>query len=200
MRSQRGELFVISGASGVGKSTVIARVLEDRDNLYFSVSCTTRPARPGEVDAVNYHFIKQDEFEKKIANNEFLEYAEYVGNYYGTSSALIEEKLEKGIDVILDIEVQGAIQVKGRRPDAVLIFIIPPSFEELERRLRVRNTDHPGKIAGRLKRAREEYQEIARYDYIVVNDIVEEAAEEIGAILIAEHCRTKRRFYLTEGV
>ena len=179
---------------------MIAKVLETRKNLYFSISCTTRPPRPGEMDAVDYHFIRQEEFEKKIANNEFLEYAEYVGNYYGTSAALIEEKLERGIDVILDIEVQGAMQVKERRPDAVLIFIIPPSFEELERRLRIRNTDHPEKIAGRLKRAREEYKEIARYNYIVVNDVVEEAAEEIRAILLAEHCRMERRFDLIKGV
>ena len=135
-----------------------------------------------------------------IARNELLEYAEYVHNYYGTSLRLIQEKLEQGIDVLLDIEVQGAAKVKTRCPEAVLIFIVPPSFEELSRRLHGRATDQEEVIQGRLTKAREEYQEIPNYDYLVVNDKVSEAAAEIIAILTAEDCRTNNRLHLVEGI
>ena len=201
MKKQKGNLIVISGASGVGKSTVIAKVLENRgEALYFSISCTTRKERPGEIDGVNYHFITREDFEARIQEGEFLEYAQYVDNYYGTSEKMIEEKLEQGLDVLLDIEVQGAAQVKEKRPDATLIFIVPPSFAELERRLVARNTDDAEKIAGRLKRAREEYREVSRYDYIVINNQVEAAAEEVQAILTASRCRTEKRIHQLEGV
>lgn len=196
MNETRGNLIVISGASGVGKSSVIAEVLKRRDNLYFSVSWTTRSPRAGEVDGVNYHFTDRDGFEKRIAEGDFLEYAQYVGNFYGTSKSLVEEKLQAGQDVLLDIEVQGAEQVKVNCPEAILLFVIPPSFEELEQRLRSRGTDDEEKILGRLQRAREEMRESTRYDYIIVNDTIAAAADEVLAILTAEHCRTKKRIAL----
>ena len=135
-----------------------------------------------------------------IAAGELLEHAEYVGNYYGTSLKVIQEKLDAGTDVLLDIEVQGAAKVRAKCPEAVLIFIIPPSFEELSRRLRGRNTDSEETIAGRLQKAREEYGQIPNYDYLVVNDSVSEAAAEIISILVAEGCRTRNRLHLVEGI
>ena len=150
----KGTLLVLSGSSGVGKGTIIAQVLEKRPELYLSVSCTTRAPRPGEVDGVNYYFISREEFQTRIERGEFLEYAEYVGNYYGTSMTVIREKLEKGVDVLLEIEVQGAAKVRERMPEAASVFIVPPSFEELAQRLRGRGTDSEEKIQKRLETAR----------------------------------------------
>lgn len=197
---KKGTLIVLSGSSGVGKSTVLAKVLKAHPDIYFSVSFTTRAPRPGERDGVNYYFVDRAEFEQRIEQDEFLEYAEYVGNYYGTSMKAIHEKLEKGVDVLLDIEVQGAANVKARCPEAVTIFMIPPSFHELERRLRARKTDDDAKIISRLERARQEFKEIPNYDYMVVNDRIENAVGEIETILTAASYRTPNRIYLTEGV
>lgn len=192
-KKERGQLIVLSGPSGVGKSTVIAELFAQRSNIYFSVSYTTRQPRVGEQDGVNYNFVSREEFERMIADDELLEYAEYVDNYYGTSMKLIQEKLDAGIDVLLDIEVQGAAKVRARCPDALFIFIIPPSFEELSRRLHRRNTDSKEVIAGRLAKARQEFREIPKYDYLVINDKVANAVHEIEAILTAAECRVSSR-------
>ena len=192
-KKERGQLIVRSGPSGVGKSTVIAELFAQRSNIYFSVSYTTRQPRVGEQDGVNYNFVSREEFERMIADDELLEYAEYVDNYYGTSMKLIQEKLDAGIDVLLDIEVQGAAKVRARCPDALFIFIIPPSFEELSRRLHRRNTDSEEVIAGRLAKARQEFREIPKYDYLVINDKVANAVHEIEAILTAAECRVSSR-------
>lgn len=190
--TKRGTLIVLSGPSGVGKSTVIKELLSKRENIYFSVSFTTRSPRTGEVNGVNYNFVCRDEFERMIQANELLECAEYVGNYYGTSMKVIQDHLEQGTDVLLDIEVQGAAKVRERCPEAVLIFIAPPSMQELEHRLMGRNTDGSDVIQKRLERAREECREIPMYDYIVLNDTVESAVNKIISILTAENCRVQK--------
>ena len=196
---RKGKTFIISGPSGVGKSTVLAALLESRENVYFSVSATTREARPGEVDGVHYHFLDVDTFRQRIAADEFLEYAEYVGNFYGTPKKLVDDAMNQGKDVILDIEVQGAIQVTSKRPDAVRIFIAPPSWAELERRLTERGTDSPDKVQKRLLRAKVEFQTAHTYDYFVINDTVEKAVGELNAIMTAEHCKPKERMDIING-
>lgn len=193
MKKEKGQLIVLSGPSGVGKSTVIAELFGQRENIYFSVSYTTRQPRVGEQDGVNYNFVVREEFERMIAADELLEYAEYVSNYYGTSLKAIQDKLNAGVDVLLDIEVQGAAKVRARCPDALFIFIIPPSFEELSRRLHRRNTDSEDVIAGRLEKAKIEFKEIPSYDYLVINDKVSGAVAEIEAILKAAECRVENR-------
>ena len=195
----KGKCFIISGPSGVGKSTVLHALMEKRKNVYFSVSATTRDPRPGEEDGIHYHFLDVDTFRQWIANNEFLEYAEFVGNFYGTPRRFVDEATERGEDVILDIEVQGAIQVTSKRPDAVRIFIAPPSWAELERRLTDRGTDSPDKIQKRLLRAKVEFQTAHTYDYFVINNTVEEAVEELNAIMTAEHCKPKERMEILSG-
>ena len=195
----RGKTFIISGPSGVGKSTVLSSLLERRKNVYFSVSATTRAPRPGELDGVHYHFMDVDSFRKWISMEQFLEYAEYVGNFYGTPKRYVEEAMDAGKDVILDIEVQGALQVVRKMPDAVRIFIAPPSWDELERRLTERGTDSPEKIQKRLLRAKVEFQTAHTYDYFVINDSVENAVEELNAIMTAEHCKPKERMEIIRG-
>ena len=178
----KGNLFVISGASGVGKSTVLKRVMEGREDLSFSVSATTRQARPGEVDGVHYYFVSQDKFQQMIAENAFLEYDKHAANYYGTPEFQVEEKLQKG-SVILDIEPAGAKIVKEKRPDCVLIFIMPPSQEELERRLRGRGDTSEEQIGMRMERAEWEMSQRSWYDYVVVNDQADACANQILEII-----------------
>ena len=188
-----GKTFIVSGPSGVGKSTILKRLFEKRQNLYFSVSATTRAPRAGEIDGADYHFIAVDRFRKLIEEDAFLEYAEFVGNFYGTPKRYVYEAMQRGEDVILDIELQGAVQVHQKMPEAVRIFVLPPSITELEHRLRTRGTETDEKIAGRLIRARTEFESADTYDYIVINDDVERAVCELEAILTAEHCRASER-------
>lgn len=190
---KKGKTFIVSGPSGVGKSTVLNALMEKRSDLYFSVSATTRKPRPGEVDGIHYHFLNVDTFRSRIAEDEFLEYAEYVGNFYGTPKKYVDEAMDQGRDVILDIEIQGALQVCDKRPETVRIFIAPPSWPELERRLTERGTDTPEKIQKRLLRAKVEFQTAHTYDYFVINDTLETAVAELDAIMTAEHCKPSDR-------
>ena len=178
----KGKLFILSGCSGVGKSTVLTHVMAGRDDLRFSVSATTRKPRPGEREAVNYYFVSHQTFREMIERDEFLEYDEHMGNFYGTPLGQLEEKLFEA-HVILDIEPVGAFAVREKCPDATLIFIAPPSVEELERRLRGRGDTSEEQIAGRLERARWELEQSTKYDHIVVNEQVETCAQEILNII-----------------
>ena len=177
-----GKLFVISGASGVGKSTVLGKVMASREDLRFSVSATTRAPRPGEVDGVSYYFVTKEAFENMIREDAFLEYDAHMDNYYGTPKAQLEEKLQTG-SVILDIEPNGAFNVRKQWPEAVLIFIAPPSLEELERRLRGRGDTSEEQMKLRLSRAQWELEQGQKYDYMVINDQVETCADEILKII-----------------
>ena len=191
--SERGLLIVFSGPSGVGKGTVRQEIFSTPDHKFdYSVSMTTRPQRPGEVDGVDYFFRTREEFEALIKEGQMLEYAEYVGNYYGTPLSYVNETLDKGIDVFLEIEVQGALQVKSKVPDGVFIFLTPPDLEELEERLVGRGTDSPVVIAQRIERAKEEIALMREYDYAVVNDQVSLAAERVKRVIEAEHYRVDR--------
>ena len=196
---QKGKLFIVSGPSGVGKSTILKELFARRENLYFSVSATTRAPRPGEEDGVHYHFLSAETFRKWVEEDEFLEYAEFVGNAYGTPKRYVDEALAAGKDVILDIEIQGAQQICVKRPDTVAIFVVPPTWEELERRLTARGTDTPEKIHKRLLRAREEVRTAHTYNYFVINDTVDHAVMELEAILTAEHCRPDERMEIICG-
>lgn len=191
--SERGLLIVFSGPSGVGKGTVRQEIFSTPDHKFqYSVSMTTRPQRPGEVDGIDYFFRSREEFEELIKQGQMLEYAEYVGNYYGTPLSYVNETLDKGIDVFLEIEVQGALQVKQRVPDGVFIFLTPPDLEELQDRLQGRGTDSPEVIAQRIARAKEEIALMREYDYAVVNDQVKLAAERVKRIIETEHFRVER--------
>jgi len=181
--SKRGRLFVISAPSGAGKGTVIRSLLELRPELVLSVSVTTRSPREGESDGVSYFFVTRERFREMIDSSDFLEYAEYVGEFYGTPKAPIYECMKNGGDVLLEIEVLGARQVMSIDPEAVTIFIVPPNIEELERRLRGRKTESEEKLAARLRRACQELEEKNHYDHIVINDEVSRAAAEISAII-----------------
>lgn len=191
--SERGLLIVFSGPSGVGKGTVRQEIFSTLDHKFeYSVSMTTRPQRPGEVDGVDYFFRTREEFEELIKTGQMLEYAEYVGNYYGTPLTYVNETLDKGIDVFLEIEVQGALQVKSKVPDGVFVFLTPPDLDELEDRLVGRGTDSQEVIAQRIERAKEEIALMREYDYAVVNDEVALAAERVKRIIETEHFRVER--------
>ena len=196
----KGKLIVISGPSGAGKSTVVFKAVANRSDICFSTSVTTRKPRPGEVDGREYFFIDRDRFFRMVEDGELLEHAEYVSNCYGTPRAFVEQQMAKGLNVLLDIEVQGARQVHASMPEAVFIFVTPPSMEELRRRLESRGTDTPEAIASRLERARQEYREADFYDYVLVNDDVDQAARELDAIITAEGCRyaDRKRFLRME--
>lgn len=191
--TERGLLIVFSGPSGVGKGTVRQEIFSTSDHKFeYSVSMTTRQKRPGEVDGVDYFFRTREEFEELIKNGQMLEYAEYVGNYYGTPLTYVNETLDKGIDVFLEIEVQGALQVKKKVPDGVFIFLTPPDLDELKDRLVGRGTDSEEVIRQRIERAKEEIALMREYDYAVVNDEVPLAAERVKRIIEAEHFRVDR--------
>ena len=191
--SERGLLIVFSGPSGVGKGTVRQEIFSTHDHKFeYSVSMTTRAQRPGEVDGKDYFFRSREEFEELIRNGQMLEYAEDVGNYYGTPLTYVNETLDKGIDVFLEIEVQGALQVKKKVPDAVFIFLTPPDLNELQERLVGRGTDSEEVIAQRIERAREEIALMSEYDYAIVNDEVPLAAERVKRVIEAEHFRVDR--------
>lgn len=179
----KGTLYVVTGPSGAGKGTLLGKVIKEDDKIFYSISATTRAPREGEINGVQYYFMSKEEFEQKISENAFLEYASYVDNYYGTLEAPINEKLSEGYDIILEIEVQGAMQVKEKRKDAVMVFIAPPSFDELAERLRGRGTESEEKIAKRLHTAKIELEAASKFDYIVVNDQVEQAVHKIHKIL-----------------
>ena len=191
-QKKQGQLIVISGPSGSGKDTIVGKVLENNDKIWLSVSATSRAPRKGEEEGVNYFYLTREEFEEKIENNYFLEYAEYAGNYYGTPKEKIVEKLDKGYDVILVIEIQGARKIKELIPEALFIFIMPPSEKELLKRLANRKTEDTEKIINRFKRAYEEINEVTKYNYVVVNDKVKKATDKVAAILKAEKCRVDR--------
>lgn len=198
---EKGRLFVISGPSGAGKSTVVFKAIEGRDDVCFSTSVTTRKPRPNEVDGREYFFVDLDRFKEMVENDELLEHATYVANSYGTPRKFVEDKLDSGLDVLLDIEVQGARQINEKKPDAVKIFIIPPSLAELRRRLVGRGTDTERAIEARLIRARQEYAEADFYDYIIINDDPDRAAKELAAIMLAECCKAEGRMhFLREAI
>jgi guanylate kinase len=183
MNNKKGKLIIVSAPSGGGKGTVLKRLFELNPDIKFSVSATTRKPRPGEIDGVSYFYISHDRFEEMIQNNDFLEHAKYINEYYGTPREFINDCINNGEDVLLEIEVLGAKQVMEQAPDAISIFIIPPDLEELERRLRGRGTDTEEKIISRLKRAEEELNEKEHYTHIVINDEVDRAANEILSLI-----------------
>lgn len=188
----KGNLIVISAPSGAGKGSVISKLLENYDNAWLSVSMTSRAIRANDIPDESYYFVSREEFEKRIEDGVFLEYATYNGNYYGTPKDKISEKLDQGIDVILEIEIQGALKVKELIPDAIFIFILPPSMKELKRRLVNRGTDSMDKILDRFQTAYKEINEVTKYNYVVINDELDKAVEKVKAILLSERCRVDR--------
>ncbi len=189
---ERGNLVVISGPSGAGKGSIIQEVIKNNDNIWLSVSMTSREIRGQEVDGKEYYFITREEFEEKITHKEMLEYTEYSGNYYGTPRGKINEHLEAGQDVILEIEIEGALNIKKMIPETIFIFIMPPSMQELKKRLEKRKTETEDKIIRRFKRAYQEINEVTKYNYVIVNDELDQAVSKVKAILLAERCRVDR--------
>ena len=191
--TENGVLVVVSGFAGAGKGTLMKNLISRYENYSLSVSATSRHPRPGEEDGVSYFFKTRDEFEEMIHNDEFLEYAEYVGNYYGTPKAFVEKMLNEGKRVVLEIEIQGAFQIKRKFPQALLIYVMPPSAEELMRRIQGRGTETPEVIKSRMKRAVEEAEGIEHYDYIVINDDIDECTEMMHSIIESATYTPKRR-------
>ena len=191
--ARTARLFVVSGPSGVGKGTLVARVRAKRPDLGLTVSATTRTPRAGEVEGISYYYLTEDEFSARVAAGKFVEWANVHGHRYGTLKSEVERNLTQGRSLILEIDVQGGLNVRNSYEDVVLVFIAPPSMEELRHRLEGRGTDSAQTIEARLQRAREEYAEANFYDYIIINDDVEAAAGELDAIITAEHCRAEDR-------
>lgn len=189
--TNKGRLIVFSAPSGCGKGTMLAEILKDK-NFYCSISATTRSPREKEADGVNYYFLKKEDFKKKIENNEFLEYACYCDNYYGTLVSEVENKLNEGINVILEIEVQGAMKIRQLRPDALFIFISPPSVDELRRRLRKRGTESEDIIEKRIAQAEKELSFVSEYDYNIVNAALKDAISDFFAVIRAEQLKVKK--------
>lgn len=185
----KGSLFVVSAPAGCGKDTILGEALKLADSVGYAVSATTRAPRDGEVNGVHYHFLTREEFERKIAEKEVLEYTEYCGNYYGTLRKSVNDLLENGKDAILKIEVEGAMNIKALFPEACLVFILPPSWDVLEKRLRCRGTETEEKIIERTKQARREVEYAKNYDYLIVNDKLDAAVNDLLAVLRAEKLR-----------
>lgn len=187
-----GQVIVISSPSGGGKGTVIAELLKKQKNLWLSVSTTSRPQRANDIPDVTYNFVTKADFEKKIKEDYFLEYTEYVGNYYGTPKEPIKEKLDQGIDVILEIEIEGASNIKKLLPESIFIFIMPPSIKTLVKRLKKRNTDSNDKLMERFHKTYKEINEVTKYNYVVINDDLEETVDKVASIIKAEKCSVNR--------
>lgn len=201
MNERKGILIVVSGFSGSGKGTIMKRLMEDYPEYYaLSISATTRSPRVGETHGKEYFFVSEEEFESMIAEHELIEYAKYVNNYYGTPREYVFQQLEKGKDVILEIEIQGALKVKESYPETLLLFVSPPSAEELKKRLTDRGTESADVIASRLSRAWQEAQGVENYDYFVVNDDLEKCVAEIHSIIQNEHYRVARSHTLIENI
>ena len=192
--NDKGLLLVVSGPSGAGKGTVCGAYMEKHPECSLSVSATTRSPRPGETDGVNYYFLTEEDFREKISNDGFLEHAVFCNNYYGTPKDAVMKMIDSGRDVILEIEVQGAMQVRAHYPEAVLIFVVPPSMDELEARLRGRGTETDEVISKRLARSKEEFKYIEKYNYILVNDTIDNAVRRLESITEAEKCRIERKY------
>lgn len=195
---KRGMLVVISGFSGAGKGTLMNRLMEQYDNYSLSISATTRSPRPGEVEGKDYFFVDKDRFMEMIKNDELLEYANYVGNYYGTPKAYVEDEMSKGRDVILEIEIQGALKIKAKYPDSVLIFITPPSAEELKARLIHRGTETEEVINKRLQRAAQEAVGVEGYDYILINDNLDKTTKHLNYLIQDQHRRVPQQIHFIE--
>lgn len=189
---KQGLLIVLSGPSGSGKNTVCDEVKRRNNNIWESISMTSRKPREGEVDGVSYYFVNDKEFEKNIEEGSMLEWAKFAGNYYGTPKKSVQEHLDKGLDVILVIEIQGALQIKKKLPQALFVFLLPPSMQELKRRLINRHTESEAKILERFETAYKEINELSKYNYVIINDEVTEAALKLEAIIKAERCRVDR--------
>ncbi|HKM21504.1 MAG TPA: guanylate kinase [Lachnospiraceae bacterium] len=198
--NQRGILLVISGFAGSGKGTLMKELMKRYDNYALSISATTRQPREGEAHGREYFFMDKEKFEAMIERDEFLEHACYVGNYYGTPKAYVEEQLASGKDVILEIETQGALIIKKKCPDALLLFVMPPSVPELYRRLVERGTETPEVIASRMRRGRQEAQDILNYDYLVVNDNIDACVERLHATIESSHFATKRNLKVIDNI
>lgn len=192
IKNDKGLLLVISGPSGTGKGTLCKRLLEKNKDIFLSVSATTRKPREGEIDGVSYHFLSEDKFRQLIADNQLIEWAAFCDNYYGTPKAPVDENINNGKDVLLEIEIEGAMKVRAKHPEGVYIFLFPPSIQVLEERLKGRGTETDDVIARRLARAKQELEMCTKYNYYVVNDDLEKAVEEIEAIIIAEKARKER--------